>query len=155
MTIHVIGGVYREICAWPERFHLLGSAGRAALCITNLCRDIDVVLHTKIAKKDEEELAALFAFSKCQLDISFQKETTEFFYDHPLATPKIYPDDCLRSDLPIYSEHEIDGEDVVLFGMIDSVPSVQANTLIYDPQNVKTPQLLSQMQCGGKQILYV
>ena len=65
MAIHVIGGVYREICAWPERSHLLGSAGRAALCITNLCRETDVVLHTKIAKKDEEELAALFAFSQC------------------------------------------------------------------------------------------
>jgi len=47
MAIHILGGVYREVCAWPERFHLLGSAGRAALCITNLSRYENVVLHSK------------------------------------------------------------------------------------------------------------
>jgi nucleoside 2-deoxyribosyltransferase len=155
MTIHIIGGVYREICAWPERLHLLGSAGRAAQCITHLSREVEVVLHTKIAKKDEGELASLFAFSKCKLNIVFQKETTEFFYDHPLATPRISPDNLLGRDLPIYHEHGVDGEDVILFGMIDCVPSVKANVLIYDPQNARTPQLLSQMQSSGKQVIYV
>ncbi len=155
MTIHILGGVYREICAWPERFNLLGSAGRAALCITNLSRDEEVILHSKISQKDEVELTELFAFSKCKLNLSHIEETIEFFYDHPLATPKIYPEDYLHGDLPVFSEHHADGNDVVLFGMIDCVPSVKAKTLIYDPQNARTPQLLSQMQCSGEQVIYV
>ena len=55
----------------------------------------------------------------------------------------------------MYSDHKADGNDVVLFGMIDCVPSVKAKTLIYDPQNARTPQLLSQMQCSGEQVIYV
>lgn len=93
----------------------------------------------KIAKKDEAELTELFAFSKCQADLSFPEETTEFFYDHPLATPKIYPDDFLPGELPVYSDHKADDNNVVLFGMIDCVPSVKAKTLIYDSQNSRTP----------------
>ena len=155
MAIHILGGVYKEICAWPERFHLLGSAGRAAQCITHLSRDTDVTLHAQIAEVDEQALKEVFAFSKCKLNISYQEKTIEFFYDHPLATPKIYPDPAKFFELPIYTEHYANGGNVVLFGMIESTPSVQADTLIYDPQNARNPKLLSQMGCTGERVIYV
>lgn len=83
------------------------------------------------------------------------RRNNRVFYDHPLATPKIYPDDFLPGELPVYSDHKADDNNVVLFGMIDCVPSVKAKTLIYDSQNSRTPQLLSQMHCSGEQVIYV
>ncbi len=32
MEIFFVGGVYKENCAWPANYEVLGSAGRAALC---------------------------------------------------------------------------------------------------------------------------
>jgi hypothetical protein len=43
MTIHVVGGVYREYCVHPRWNDVFGSAGRAALAIANV--GTEVVLH--------------------------------------------------------------------------------------------------------------
>lgn len=44
MSLHVVGGVYREYCVHPRWNAIFGSGGRAALAIATL--DTPVVLHS-------------------------------------------------------------------------------------------------------------
>ena len=56
MTIHVVGGVYREYCVHPRWNEIYGSAGRAALAIATM--GTSVVLHSYMDREAQDVLAA-------------------------------------------------------------------------------------------------
>lgn len=155
MEIHVIGGVYLEYCAWPEYNSIQGSAGRAALCLSQLDNSFTIHLHSRIAKEDEAKLKELFVLNKnCYLDIDYCSQTISFDYFHPLAEPKITPIDLSLNKLtycPCPSKLEF----AVVFGMIEATPKVTANTIVYDPQNTYKPVLFSETGGSAEQLVYI
>lgn len=153
--IHVIGGVYRELCSWPQHDVLLGSAGRAALCLSQLDRELEVTLHARIARKDEGRLFEEFAFNEsCELMISECEETTRFDYFHPLSEPLIYPE-MKQGELPEFDISSYRIERALMFGMIEACPKVFADVVVYDPQNTYSPVLFSDTGSRAGRLAYV
>jgi hypothetical protein len=65
-TLKIAGGVYREICQFPERREILGSGGRAAAALSSLNKDIE--LHAFVPsslKKEVSETFLIYDFSTC------------------------------------------------------------------------------------------
>ncbi len=130
--LHIVGGVYREICMHPNWCEVYGSAGRAASAIAQMGGHATLHAHLDpLGKQVIEERAALEGFALLAEDI---KECTGFHYDHGLARPKI---SSPSGSLPPL---EICEEGVVRFGMIDSDAIVHAAFAVYDPQSVTAPK---------------
>lgn len=155
MKINVVGGVYHEFCLWPDHETLLGSAGRAALCLSQLDCNINVELHCTLEKGDHSKLREVFAFNEnCLLKIQESDFTTRFDYFHPLSEPKITPVklDTKRPDLNV----EILNDDaVILFGMVDYIPIISGSIVIYDPQNTYNPTLFSETNSRASRLVYI
>ena len=155
MNITVMGGVYREYCAWPKQVSLLGSAGRAALCIVQLSKQTSVELISSFAKSDESRIAESFAFTGCKVTNHPAEHTTEFLYDHPLATPIIYPNAAHFTELPLFEADSPNIEHALLFGMYEKTPVLSAKNVIYDPQNTHCPHLYSEKGAKAENLIYV
>lgn len=134
MTVHVVGGVYREYCAHPHWNEVFGSAGRAAVAIATV--GTPVVLHsymdTDALQIMNEQGAWLNAFRANPTSIS---SVVKFTYLHDMAVPDIggiperpYPSLAIRE------------EKVVRFGMLEGDAIVHAEWAVYDPQNVRNGQ---------------
>jgi nucleoside 2-deoxyribosyltransferase len=131
MTIHVVGGVYREYCVHPRWNEIYGSAGRAALAIATL--GTPVVLHSYLDQEAHDVLASKGVYLDAfELRPSAVPATVRFRYLHDLATPEI-------SNVPArpFGMLEIREEKVVRFGMLDGDAKVDAEWAVYDPQNVQ------------------
>lgn len=129
MTIHVIGGVYKELCIHPHWNDVFGSAGRAALAIATL--GTSVKLHSYMDDEAlqviQEKGAWLDAFSVVQTKIP---KTIGFAYLHDFAVPDI-------ENIPAqsYPSLVIAESMVVRFGMLEGDAIVHAEWAVYDPQN--------------------
>lgn len=155
MTIHIVGGTYKEYCAWPEHSTLQGSAGRAALCLSQMDSSLLIELHARVAKKDRNSLEEVFAFSEnCELKITECIETTKFDYFHPLSEPKVTPD-VSREKLPVFDLSKDEMDFAVIFGMIEAIPIVNCKLAVYDPQNTYCPTLFSETRSAADTLVYV
>src|SRR5690606_36544380 len=130
MTIHIVGGVYREYCVHPRWNEIFGSAGRAALSIATL--DTPAVLHSYM----NDDALGVIKDKGAWLD-SFQVNPTEvsgivsFTYLHDMAVPDIRGvPDVQHAPLTVAEEK------VVRFGMLEGDAIVHAEWAVYDPQNV-------------------
>jgi len=134
MTIHVVGGVYREYCVHPRWNDVFGSAGRAALAIANV--GTEVVLHGYLSELALRELtdkgAWLSGFSVSQTKV---EETVEFRYLHDLAVPSV-----LGLPLRQHAPLTVEEARVVRFGMLEGDAVVHADWAVYDPQNMGAVQ---------------
>jgi len=134
MTIHVVGGVYREHCVHPRWNRIYGSAGRAALAIAHL--DTPVALHSYMDEAAREaiadEAAWLNALELNPLDVP---TAVEFRYMHDMGPPD-------ASGVPL-SKHppiQVSAEKVVRFDMLEGDAVVTATWAVYDPQGVAVPR---------------
>lgn len=149
MTIHVVGGVYREYCVHPRWNEIYGSAGRAALAIATM--GTPVVLHSYMDQEAQEVLTSrgvyLDAFEMRPFDVA---KTVRFRYLHDLATPDI-------SDVPspLFGTLIVQEEKVVRFGMLDGDARVDAEWAVYDPQNVKDGKPFSENGSSAKHLALV
>lgn len=132
MTIHIVGGVYREYCVHPRWNEIFGSAGRAALSIATL--DTPAVLHSYM----NDDALGVIKDKGAWLD-SFQVNPTEvsgivsFTYLHDMAVPDIRGvPDVQHAPLTVAEEK------VVRFGMLEGDAIVHAEWAVYDPQNVES-----------------
>ncbi len=131
MTIHVVGGVYREYCVHPRWHDIFGSAGRAALAIATT--KSPVVLHSYMS----DAALGVIKEKAAWLD-SFKVESTQvdsevsFKYLHDMAVPKI-------TDVPalVYESIRVTEDKVLRFGMLEGDAVVNATWAVYDPQNAQ------------------
>jgi nucleoside 2-deoxyribosyltransferase len=152
MEINIVGGVYKEFCAWPEFENLMGSAGRAANCISTLSPTTEINLVTEVSEADSANLKKKFAFSKnVALNLSSRPFTPQFHYAHPLSAPIVFPKGKRYQHTPIC--HNFDT--LIMFGMIDRTYEVEANMVIYDPQNTEYPYLFSETKSAAKELVYI
>ena len=155
MTIHIVGGSYKEYCAWPEHNTLQGSAGRAALCLSQIDPSLAIKLYARIAKDDLTSLQEVFAFNEnCELIVSDCGKTIRFDYFHPLSEPKITPQ-IPSNNLPVFDLSNEELDSAVIFGMIEATPKVNCRVAIYDPQNTYDPVLFSEAGSMAETLVYV
>lgn len=131
MTVHVVGGVYREYCVHPRRNEIYGSAGRAAVAIASM--GTSVVLHSFMDDEAESVLAGKAVyFDAFELRSRQICGGTRFRYLHDLAIPAIsgIPE-------PDFGVLDVEEEKVIRFGMLDGDARVHARWAVYDPQNVR------------------
>ncbi|WP_085901612.1 PfkB family carbohydrate kinase [Kiloniella majae] len=155
MNIHIIGGTYKEYCSWPEHKTLQGSAGRAALCLSQLTPKTTIKLHARIAANDQALLEETFAFTNnCELIVSNCKKTTKFDYFHPLSEPIVTPH-ITRGKLPTFDLSSDEFDSAIVFGMIETTPKVKCRVAVYDPQNTYNPILFSETGSTAETLIYV
>lgn len=129
MTVHVVGGVYREYCVHPRWYDVFGSAGRAALAIATTGSPVVLhsyttdatlgVLNEKAAWLDNFEVAS----TPIQGEVSFK-------YLHDMAVPVITGiPNIPHEPIPVTEEK------VLRFGMLEGDAVVRAAWAVYDPQN--------------------
>lgn len=130
MVIHVVGGVYREVCTHPKWNHIYGSAGRAALAIGNM--RTPVVLHAYLDQVAQEQLSQEAAWlDDLQVIPAPITGGVGFRYLHDMAAPDIFG----RAE-QLHPPLEVSEEKVVRFGMLEGDAIVNAQWAVYDPQNV-------------------
>ncbi len=129
MTIHVVGGVYREYCVHPRWYDVFGSAGRAALAIATA--GSPVVLHSYTTDATlgvlNEKAAWLDSFKVASTPIESE---VSFKYLHDMAVPEIAGIPSIPHE-PI----QVTEEKVLRFGMLEGDAVVHATWAVYDPQN--------------------
>lgn len=135
-VIHVVGGLYRELCMRPGWREIYGSAGRAASAIT--AAGGNVRLHGYADAVAQESLIQRASLEQFDAELTPVTGATTFHYTHGLATPTISTQSIENTSLKINQER------VVRFGMLEGDAIVNASWAVYDPQNVSTPTHFSQ-----------
>ncbi|WP_168254117.1 PfkB family carbohydrate kinase [Rhizobium leguminosarum] len=131
--IDIVGGIYREKCAFPYWDQLFGSAGRAAVALVG---HVDAIrLHGALAEEETITAKAVFVDGEIDLRVTSREKPIVFDYLHSLSVPKILPDRDIR---PV-SMPAVEGNVIVKFGMLESDPRVSGEYVIYDPQSSSNP----------------
>jgi nucleoside 2-deoxyribosyltransferase len=137
MTIHVVGGVYREYCVHPRWNQVYGSAGRAAMAIARM--GSSVKLHSYL---DPTTLEVFNGEAVWQSTLSVEPTTVSgvvrFDYLHDMATPRISGRPAAQ-----HAAIELTEERVVRFGMLEGTAVVHAEWAVYDPQNQNSAEPFS------------
>lgn len=129
MTIHVVGGVYREYCTRPRWVQTYGSAGRAAIAIGSM--GSSVVLHSYLDSKAQDEILQIAAWlGDVHIEATPITGGVGFTYLHDMAVPTIYG--VPKNPFQSLNVHETK---VVRFGMLEGDAVVDAEWAVYDPQN--------------------
>jgi hypothetical protein len=128
--MHIVGGVYRELCTIPNWDSLFGSGGRAAVAISSFSRES--TLHTYI---EETANGASEHLDQLGITVKYHSRSTNIVvaYFHPLSTPYIQPQN-IDQQQPIH----VSGEAVLRFGFIEGDAIVEADRAVYDPQTWRT-----------------
>lgn len=131
--ITVVGGVYRELVpreGWNEYF---GSAGRAAEALVELGSEVE--LHTFLDKGAAASLANRNRRRRYAIHSQEVERVATFAYMHELARPAIsQPSDD-------HASFAIETKNAVVYGLFAGAATVDADYVVYDPQNAAAPRL--------------
>ncbi|MBX3532152.1 MAG: nucleoside 2-deoxyribosyltransferase [Rhizobiaceae bacterium] len=133
-AIDVVGGIYRERCAFPYWNELYGSAGRAAKALSGL--GPQVRLHSALSQRERIVADASFGGAGISLHLSDRGSPIEFEYLHSLAVPTILP----LHGIGVQGLPDVVGDVAIKFGMLDADPKVTAEIAVYDPQSAFQPR---------------
>lgn len=129
MTVHVVGGVYFEYCVHPQWNELYGSAGRAAVALAAMGRAVH--LHSYFSERSAKWFKGAFGlYGSLTISETPIASSLAFRYVHDSAAPEIRPS-------PQYQETPIHlkADKVIRFGMLEGDAIVDADWVVYDPQN--------------------
>ena len=149
--MHIVGGVYREICIFPEDDVIYGSGGRAAAALSALCPGITLssFVGEQLRTTIEYHASELWRTKLCAHPIP---ETLSFLYRHGLSTPLIRPKGFGDSIAPSIN---VCDDTVLQFGMLEGGASVQGRRVIYDPQNPRHPEYFNHANSTADELAYV
>lgn len=136
-SIDIVGGVYTERCAFPYWDELFGSAGRAAVALTD--KGLHLKLHTLLAPKERDLAAAVFASRGLEVSVGDRDAPISFDYLHCLSVPRVHPRRS-QGGFP----KPISADIIIKFGMLEADPVVHAKDwCVYDPQSAFAPKFFS------------
>ena len=130
--MHVVGGLYRELCEVPHWDAVFGSGGRAACVVQGISSSVTLCTYAK------NLAAAESRFSKMPVVVNAQRSRTAiaFAYFHPLSEPHVEP---ARSGISQEDPLRVSADVVLRFGMLEGDAVVAADTVVYDPQTHVSP----------------
>lgn len=129
----IAGGFYRESCRFPPSDEYWGSGGRASAAIAEMA-DVDLV--TAADTRAEWLLASIAKTTGFRYSAAAIPETIVFRYQHGLSTPIIWPPPHALQPVQLRAS----GDCVLQFGMLEASVEVDAETVIYDPQEPFSPR---------------
>jgi hypothetical protein len=126
--MHVVGGLYKELCSIPHWDSVFGSGGRAAAAISIFPEKS--TLHTYVENMSNEGIHYL---KELGLVVNCYPRPTNivFAYFHPLSKPYIQPNLNEIHQLPSIN---VSGNAVLRFGFVEGDAIVEADRAVYDPQ---------------------
>lgn len=131
----VAGGLYAELCIWPEWKQVYGSAGRAAIAASSHVDRVRLITCASPALLIQFEHEA--ALNGIFVDAGSASQAISFEYNHCLSTPIIRP---LPSQIIQIPPLKAAGEAVLRFGMMESSVHVDGQRCVYDPQSAFDPE---------------
>lgn len=130
--MHIVGGLYHEICLRPAWNGLFGSGGRAALTIAALSSE--TILHSYFEDFEHGALD-LYRDNEVQLALKKSKSGVAFAYFHPLSRPHLEVNGPKEQELI-----KVEGDTVLRFGLVEGDAIVAAKRAILDPQGSMNAQ---------------
>jgi len=128
----VTGGVYRELCTRPRWDEWYGSAGRGAASIARLRGSARLATYLDKASDDVTRTRA--EFEGFEVIGEPVEAVASFNYLHALKSPRIQQLDVTFPTL------EVCDASVLCYGIVEGNIHVDAETVVYDPQNVERLQ---------------
>jgi hypothetical protein len=152
--ITIVGGTYDEHCFepyWKERF---GSGLRACWAINALAfYDKEIEFHTYADTSTTAYLKMLPPTPFTKLFATHIEESIQFYYDHPLISPRIYPrPDTINKAANIL---QAEGDNVLFYGFLEGHASVKGKKVVYDPQSPVMPIPFSKTNSKADDLAYV
>jgi Nucleoside 2-deoxyribosyltransferase/pfkB family carbohydrate kinase len=143
-----VGGCYAEKCLSPQWDYIFGSAGRAAAALS-ACTAVE--LHTLLSRDFERDFLFLMAAHDVVHKFIPEGCSISFEYLHPLALPTLriegeYP--------PSGSLPHVRSENILIFGMVEYMPTVHGRKVVYDPQSGQ-PIRFSETGSTAQELVYV
>lgn len=140
----IIGGIYKESCALYESVQLYGSGVRALELFQLLDKERRITF-ISCCNEYTKYIKARYDTPTTTLSL-FESHDVTFFYEHPFRVSLIEP----RSAILYQDRHLLtaDGDEIVVYGMIDADFQVVGNKVVYDPQTSNNP--LSFKESGSK-----
>ena len=145
--MHVVGGLYNEICLQPAWNGLYGSGGRAALAISKLSNE--VILHSYFEEESSMRLDS-YRDLGIRLKLEHRAESIAFAYFHPLSTPYLHPEKP-RQSRPIW----VEGQTALRFGFVEGEAIVKAKRAVFDPQSSRQAQSFFSNGSSAEQLAIV
>jgi hypothetical protein len=150
----IIGGTYDESCFepyWKERF---GSGLRACWVVHTLSDSKEPIeFYTFGDPEVEIYLNHLQPTLISKLHVEQIKKTILFHYDHPLASPRIFPrPDLLDKETNTIS---VSGDNILYYGFIEGSAVVSGKKVVYDPQSPVLPIAFSETGSTAEELCYV
>lgn len=150
----VLGGTYIERCFEPQWSEIYGSGLRAVQLIAEFDKTENIQYITCGDQAIQQHLSGVSQVYKnvqCQTNNFFT--AISFVYDYPLRSPYINP----RLDL--YSKKDkilqAEGDNVLIYGMLEATFNVNANKVVYDPQSPINPQVFSTTSSTCNQLVMI
>lgn len=136
--ISIVGGTYHERCLEPLWEETYGSGLRACKAIMSLDSEVQIEYYTFL---EQDIVPYLQSYGDYYPNFKFRYEKIEesllFYYEHPLNSPRIFPrlDIISKEKNNIYAE----GDNILLFGMLEGNAKVKGKKVVYDPQSPVHP----------------
>ena len=149
----IIGGTYTENCNIPcVNQQLFGSGLRALALFHELNPNRQVCFKTCCSSQKEKLIRAFHSRANSRIDVT-ENVDVQFFYEHPFRVSEIYP----RMDTLAENKKtiEAEGDNILLFGMMEANIKVHGNIVIYDPQTANEQYLFSRTGSHAGKLIYV
>lgn len=148
----ILGGAYNEINEFAGSDVIYGSGVRAIDTILELDKDIDIDFYT-CCRTFARILKVRYASnSNLQWHITDSKDVL-FYYIHPFNLSCISPrPDYFVQDRKVLN---VEGDDVLVFGMLEADFRIKANRAVYDPQTSVRPVLFSTTGSQVENLVYI
>lgn len=151
--ITIVGGTYDEFCFepyWKQRF---GSGLRACKTIQTLSKNKLIEYHTFCDKKTEKYLAHLAQNHLLKINVCEIEQTIQFYYDHPLISPRIFP----RPDTLVKTNNKLNvsGDHILYYGFLEGFAKITGNKVVYDPQSPIMPLSFQKSGSSAKELAYI
>ncbi|KJZ64365.1 carbohydrate kinase family protein [Pseudomonas fluorescens] len=131
--MHIVGGLYRELCEVPSWDSTMGSGVRAALAAMTLSPDVELSTFASLA---DQPAVTEIRSRGIVVNVQPRASAIVFAYFHPLSFPHIEPP---RGDIEVKGSILVTGDAVLRFGFIEGDAVVTANRAVYDPQTWRNP----------------
>lgn len=148
--LKIAGGIYREICQFPERREILGSGGRAAASLDEL--DVDVELFAFVPESYAYEVRLNLANYNFRLSFAPSRHLVSFRWLHGLASPQQEPMFNVEDEVGTFA---VSGDLVLRYGMVEGHAVVDADIAVYDPQAPLYAQYFTDNGSRANRLAYV
>lgn len=148
----IIGGTYKEVTSCPASEVVYGSGVRSVETILQLDKDISINFYTCCSSFAKKIRLRYASFKNLNFHVT-QSEDVTFYYLHPFNLSCISP----RPDYFIHDRtlFDIEGEDVLVFGMLEADFHIKAKRVVYDPQTSVRPVLFSNTGSEAESLGYI